>query len=361
MTRSWTCRRRSLTTTRCATHQKYFARAATPDGKLAQRASSWSPTSRPRTAARRSSPAMSACCARACPTPKFFWDQDRKVRLRKSAAGARRHRVPRQARHRRPTRWRASQALAARDRSKSPAPTRRESRAPRALPRPICVIGDGGRVPRAAGRHGALLRAERELPRRWPTPSPIITRPSAPTTPLPEGAGLRSPWRWPTRSIALVGLLRHRREADRLEGSLRAAPRGAGRHPSDPGEQAAPRLARRPRAGLSRATALGDTPQPVIGLLMDFFADRLKVALKEQGVRHDPDRGGVRAGRRGRSGALAGAGRCAEGLRRDPDGVNLLTAYKRAANIVRIEEKKDNAATAAASIHAALVEGRRRR
>jgi glycyl-tRNA synthetase beta chain len=80
--------------------------------------------------------------------------------------------------------------------------------------------------------------------------------------------------------------------------------------------------------------------------LLDFFADRLKVALKEKGVRHDLI-------------AAVFALKLADGRREDDlvrlmrrvdaladfiageDGANLLTASKRAGNILRIEEKKD--------------------
>lgn len=75
--------------------------------------------------------------------------------------------------------------------------------------------------------------------------------------------------------------------------------------------------------------------------LLSFFADRLKVHLREQGVRHDLvsavfELGGeddlVRL--------LARVDALAKFLDSD-DGANLLVAYRRAANIVRIEEKKD--------------------
>jgi glycyl-tRNA synthetase beta chain len=126
----------------------------------------------------------------------------------------------------------------------------------------------------------------------------------------------------------------------------------------------------------------------VIDELLSFFADRLKVHLREQGVRHDliaavfaprPPHPPVaaatgpslsRGGERGESPSpLAGEGgapRSGEGegavaiatieddlvrllarvaaldeFLRTEDGANLLTAYRRAANIVRIEEKKD--------------------
>jgi len=76
--------------------------------------------------------------------------------------------------------------------------------------------------------------------------------------------------------------------------------------------------------------------------LLGFFADRLKVQLREQGARHD----------------LVDAVFALEGqddllliVRRvealgqfldSEDGKNLLAGYKRATNIIRIEEKKDN-------------------
>ena len=76
--------------------------------------------------------------------------------------------------------------------------------------------------------------------------------------------------------------------------------------------------------------------------MLAFFADRLKVQLREQGARHD----------------LVDAVFALEGqddllliVRRvealgqfldSEDGKNLLAGYKRATNIIRIEEKKDN-------------------
>ncbi len=75
--------------------------------------------------------------------------------------------------------------------------------------------------------------------------------------------------------------------------------------------------------------------------LLNFFADRLKVHLREKGVRHDLV---------GAVFALGGEDDLVRLMRRvealgeflgSEDGVHLLTAYKRAANILRIEEKKD--------------------
>jgi glycyl-tRNA synthetase beta chain len=92
-----------------------------------------------------------------------------------------------------------------------------------------------------------------------------------------------------------------------------------------------------------KSYALGSTPQPVIGLLMDFFADRLKVALKEQGVRHDLISAVFALGDEDDLTRLIARVDALKGFVESPDGVNLLAAHKRAANIVRIEEKKDNA------------------
>src|SRR5579863_8732858 len=83
--------------------------------------------------------------------------------------------------------------------------------------------------------------------------------------------------------------------------------------------------------------------------LLDFFADRLKVHLRERGVRHDLITAVF---------ALAGEDDLVRLLARvdalhrfvgSEDGANLLVAYRRAANIVRIEEKKDNASYADAA------------
>jgi glycyl-tRNA synthetase beta chain len=87
--------------------------------------------------------------------------------------------------------------------------------------------------------------------------------------------------------------------------------------------------------------ALGNTPQPVVGLLMDFFADRLKVALKEQGVRHDLITAVFALGDEDDLVRLMERVEALKDFVESEDGVNLQTAYKRAANIVRIEEKKD--------------------
>ena len=102
--------------------------------------------------------------------------------------------------------------------------------------------------------------------------------------------------------------------------------------------------------GLPAAVDLGEL-QTVLEDLLVFVADRLKVHLRDQGVRHDliaaafaqlgvsaiPDTGGyeddlVR---------LMARVRALGGFLLSEDGVGLLTAYRRAANIVRIEDRKE--------------------
>ena len=81
--------------------------------------------------------------------------------------------------------------------------------------------------------------------------------------------------------------------------------------------------------------------------LMAFFADRLKVHLREQGVKHDHiDAVFALGGEDDLVRLLARVEALADFLGSD-DGGNLLTAYRRAANILKIEEKKDATSYAA--------------
>ena len=83
--------------------------------------------------------------------------------------------------------------------------------------------------------------------------------------------------------------------------------------------------------------------------LLDFFADRLKAHLRDQGVRHDLVDAVFAVEKRdgGREDDLVRLLARVDALKNflgTDDGSNLLTAYKRAANILRIEEKKDGCA-----------------
>jgi glycyl-tRNA synthetase beta chain len=75
--------------------------------------------------------------------------------------------------------------------------------------------------------------------------------------------------------------------------------------------------------------------------LLDFFADRLKVHLREQGVRHDLIAAVFALGGEDDFVRLLARVAALDEFLKSEDGANLLTAYRRAANIVRIEEAKD--------------------
>jgi glycyl-tRNA synthetase beta chain len=78
----------------------------------------------------------------------------------------------------------------------------------------------------------------------------------------------------------------------------------------------------------------------VVPELLDFFADRLKVALKDKGVRHDLIAAVFAVDEDDLMRLLARV-KALEALLGSDDGANLLVAFQRAANIVRIEEKRD--------------------
>ncbi len=77
--------------------------------------------------------------------------------------------------------------------------------------------------------------------------------------------------------------------------------------------------------------------------LLDFFADRLKVHLKEKNVRHDYVAAIFALGGTSDLVRLMAQVDALSSFLDSDDGANLLVAYRRAANILRIEEKKDDA------------------
>jgi glycyl-tRNA synthetase beta chain len=92
----------------------------------------------------------------------------------------------------------------------------------------------------------------------------------------------------------------------------------------------------RPDLSASAISDIGDSFQI-------FFEDRLTIQLRDQGARHDLVEAVLRLG--GREVSLLTIIRRVEALGRfldTDDGNNLLAGAKRAANILRIEEKKDN-------------------
>jgi glycyl-tRNA synthetase beta chain len=81
----------------------------------------------------------------------------------------------------------------------------------------------------------------------------------------------------------------------------------------------------------------------VAGQLLPFFADRLKVALKERGVRQDLIDAVFALGGEDDLVRLLARVAALQAFLATEDGANLLTAYRRAANILKIEEKRDGA------------------
>jgi len=96
------------------------------------------------------------------------------------------------------------------------------------------------------------------------------------------------------------------------------------------------------RAAFGQAAALygQSLPDDDWGLLA-FIAERLRVHLRREGVRHDLIAAVFARGDEDDLVRLLARVRALEDFLASDDGANLLTAYRRAANIVRIEEKKD--------------------
>jgi glycyl-tRNA synthetase beta chain len=78
--------------------------------------------------------------------------------------------------------------------------------------------------------------------------------------------------------------------------------------------------------------------------LIPFFADRLKVALREKGTRHDLIDAVFSLGNEDDLVRLVARVEALQSFLKADEGANLLAGYKRAANILKAEEKKDKAA-----------------
>ena len=76
-------------------------------------------------------------------------------------------------------------------------------------------------------------------------------------------------------------------------------------------------------------------------MLLAFLADRLKVHLRDEGVRHDVIQACFELGGQDDLVLLVNRVRALQDFLATEDGENLLIAYRRAANIVEAEEKKD--------------------
>jgi glycyl-tRNA synthetase beta chain len=96
--------------------------------------------------------------------------------------------------------------------------------------------------------------------------------------------------------------------------------------------------------GLKGARFLPEADDKVIKSLLAFFADRLKVHLREEGIRHDLIAAVFALDGEDDLVRLIARVKALQTFLGSEDGANLLTAYRRASNIVAIEEKKDKKA-----------------
>ncbi|MFZ1415434.1 MAG: glycine--tRNA ligase subunit beta [Defluviicoccus sp.] len=102
------------------------------------------------------------------------------------------------------------------------------------------------------------------------------------------------------------------------------------------------------RTALMRAAAgyaagvLQTEAAPLAAEILAFFADRLKVHLREQGVRHDLIAAVFATGSEDDLVRLLARVEALRGFLNTEDGANVLIAYRRASNIVRIEENRES-------------------
>lgn len=100
-----------------------------------------------------------------------------------------------------------------------------------------------------------------------------------------------------------------------------------------------------------------DAAADITEQLFQFFSERLKVQLKDSGIRHDVINAVIADGDDGDDDLvrIVARAKALQDFLGTEDGTNLLTAYKRAANILTIEEKKDKAAYKAAELDASAL------
>lgn len=85
------------------------------------------------------------------------------------------------------------------------------------------------------------------------------------------------------------------------------------------------------------------SPETVAGEILSFFVERLEVALRDRGMRHDLIMAVFALSGEDDLVLLVDRVEALKAFLASNDGANLLTGYRRAANILRIEEKKDKA------------------
>ena len=90
--------------------------------------------------------------------------------------------------------------------------------------------------------------------------------------------------------------------------------------------------------------------------LLSFFHDRLKVYLRDSGARHDLIDAVLASGQQDDLLMIVRRVEALGSLLDSDDGKNLLAGYKRAANILRAEEKKDGEGAFAGAVDAKLLQ-----
>ena len=328
-----------------------------------RRASSWSPTWKRRDGGKAIVAGNERVIRARLSDAKFFYETDLKTRLEDRLPKFEQIVFHREARH--PGRTHRAHRQDGRPgwrRRSTPMPEKAKRAAMLAKADLLTeVVGEFPELQGLMGKYYALAQGEDDA---VAAASEDHYKPLGPNDPRADRSGLdRGRARRQDRHAGRV--LGDRREADRLERPLRAAPRRARRHPHHSVEQSAAQSGRdvrrsRPRAISNRArpSCATSSRRPrrarddLSGLkasfdamtgsdLRDFFADRLKVQLREQGARHDlADAVLALPGENDLVTIVSASRRSAKFLDTD-DGKNLLAGTKRAANILRIEEKKD--------------------
>lgn len=97
---------------------------------------------------------------------------------------------------------------------------------------------------------------------------------------------------------------------------------------------------------LARGAQGADEERQAVDDVLAFLADRLKVALRDQGVRHDLIDAVFSLGDEDDLVRLVARVEALQDFLKTDDGANLLAGYRRAVNILKIEEKKDGRAYA---------------
>jgi glycyl-tRNA synthetase beta chain len=94
--------------------------------------------------------------------------------------------------------------------------------------------------------------------------------------------------------------------------------------------------------GKAKFGSFYDTQESKWNEILEFIADRLKVVLKDAGTRHDLIDAVFSLGNEDDLVRLVARVEALQAFLKSDDGANLLAGYKRAANILKVEEKKDD-------------------